>query len=122
MSRDRNSARTARSKRRQLKAAPLSAANAAKAALADAQDEVASARAAHAKLTARLPDLQDSLLDNQNRVVAAADRVLQGAAARALADAEAASLRVRELLPVLRFLVRPEVPPDMAGRAMARRS
>jgi hypothetical protein len=87
----------------------------ARTELGDAEHEVEAATAAHAKLKANLADLEDAALDAENRVTAHADIVLRAGAEHLLAEAETAALRLRELMPLLGFMLRPEFKPEMVG-------
>jgi hypothetical protein len=97
------------------KPATTNATRKARTALEDAEAELEAATSAHAKLKERLGDLEDQHLDAANRVEAAADIVLRGPAEQALGEAETAALRLRELMPVLQFMLAPEVTPEMMG-------
>jgi hypothetical protein len=88
----------------------------ARTALEDAEAGAEAATSALAKLRSNLGDLEDQHLDAENRVTAAADVVLRAPAADILARAEGAALTLRELQPLLQFMVRPELTPEMLGR------
>jgi hypothetical protein len=64
-------------------------------------------------LKENLGALEDAARDAANRVVVAVDGVLRSGAADILAQAEEAALRLRSLMPVLNFMLRPEVTPEM---------
>jgi hypothetical protein len=89
---------------------------AARVAEGEAEDEVEAARAALAGLKANVARAEAELRHSQNMVVAHADRVLRGAAAKGvMADAVDLTVRLRRARLTLHLLMRPE----MAGRVIA---
>jgi hypothetical protein len=97
------------------KSAPTNATRKARAELEDAESELNAATAALTKVRANLGDLEDAALDASNRVTAAVDVLLRASAAeQALSDAETLALRLRELTPLLRYLLDPRITPQNA--------
>jgi hypothetical protein len=88
---------------------------AARTALEDAELEAEAAATALAKLKSNLGDLEDAALNAGNLVVAHVDIVLRTeAGSAALVRAETAALQLRELLPVLRFFLTPQITEETA--------
>jgi hypothetical protein len=75
----------------------------------EAQDELDAARAAHAKLVARLGTLEDEARAAGNLVVALADAVIRSPVKRVLADAVDAAVKLQRARLLLRFMQRPEM-------------
>jgi hypothetical protein len=91
----------------------------ARAAEADAADEVAACTAAHGDLRAALPSLEEESRVCAHRVVTAANRILAAALIPLLASAEALRIRLIEQLAVIRLLTQSD-PADERRRRFSR--
>jgi hypothetical protein len=83
--------------------------SAARIGLADAQDELDAAQAAHAKLQANLPDLLDDARNAGNVVTVCVDTLLRSHAALILEQAEDAVAALASARCLLRFMCTPEL-------------
>jgi hypothetical protein len=88
-------------------AAPTGTMREAKLAASDAEDELAAARDALARLKARQPELDDDAHDARSRVIVCVDAVVRERAEQALAEAEDALAALLTKRPVLSFMLRP---------------
>jgi hypothetical protein len=85
--------------------------SAARVALADAQDELDAAQAAHAKLQGNLPDLEDALRATGNLVTVAVNAVIRAGTEELLGEAEELRSRLERMRLLLRFVASPEMTP-----------